>query len=91
MKPVYQLFLLMYMAYLENLIHEICALKKVFSIYYKPTLSGKDFISLFIGDKLVRKDYMYFMRYALTSIILPEIFNENGSSCFILKILLVLE
>lgn len=65
MKPVYQLFLLMYMAYHENLIHEICALKNVFSIYYKPTLSGKDFISLFIGEKLVHKDYMYFLRTSL--------------------------
>lgn len=81
----------MYVVYFENLIYEICVLKKDFLIYCKLILSGKDFILLFIGDKLVRKDYMYFMRYALIFIILFEIFNENGSSCFILKILRVLE
>lgn len=43
------------MAYLENLIREICAPQKGFSIYCKPTFSGNNFISLFIGDKLVAK------------------------------------
>lgn len=48
-------FLLKLMAYLENLIREICAPQKGFSIYCKPTFSGNNLISLFIGDKLVAK------------------------------------